>query len=447
MLIDLLREGAAQAPDRPLVLSAAGALTYADALARAEAVARGLAQRDIERFGVAVADPGDLVVLLCAASAVGAEACMFRPSVEDALADELVEQFGQPVVITDQELRLTKADVLQVDDLPAEGDDPQRPAMAPLLVLTTGTTGRQKGARHDWSRLVKAARARASEPGARWLLVYNVNQFGGLQLVLHVLASAGTFVVPASTAPADAVHAMGRFEVTHASATPTFWRMALSVLDEGTAEALPLRQITLGGEASPGPLLQQLQRLFPKASISHVYAATEFGSGLSVRDGRPGLPLTLLDRDEDADVRFRVVDGELQANSAVGMLGYFGEPDFPGGWRPTGDLVEVVGDRILFVGRTSDTINVGGVKVHPLPVEELITGVPGVRLARVYGRDNAVTGQIVAIDVVPVEGADTAQIDRDIRAATAGLGPAARPRRIRFVEELELRGDKLVRTL
>ena len=48
------------------------------------------------------------------------------------------------------------------------------------------------------------------------------------------------------------------------------------------------------------------------------------------------------------------------------MLGYYGEePVDADAWRPTGDLVEIVGDRIEFRGRVSEIINVGGVKVHP----------------------------------------------------------------------------------
>ena len=68
------------------------------------------------------------------------------------------------------------------------------------------------------------------------------------------------------------------------------------------------------------------------------------------------------------------------------MRGYFGEADvwIPGDWRPTGDLVEVVGDRLLFTGRSSDVINVGGVKVHPLRSRSASEsrwsiGIPGVR--------------------------------------------------------------------
>jgi acyl-CoA synthetase (AMP-forming)/AMP-acid ligase II len=155
-----------------------------------------------------------------------------------------------------------------------------------------------------------------------------------------------------------------------------------------------------------------------------------------VRDGRNGLPASVLERGEDAPVQFRVVDGELHTKSRVGMLGYYGEPDVDDVWRPTGDLVEVRGDRIHFVGRTSEVINVGGVKVHPLPVEDVVSAVEGVELAHVYGRANPVSGEIVAVDVVARPGADEESLEDAIRAACAALPQAARPRRIRFVDDV-----------
>ena len=73
----------------------------------------------------------------------------------------------------------------------------------------------------------------------------------------------------------------------------------------------------------------------------------------------------------------KIIDGELHIRSSVGMLGYYGEPDLAmTRGAPTGDLVELRDGRVYFVGRTTDTINVGGVKVHPLPVEEVASGSP-----------------------------------------------------------------------
>jgi acyl-coenzyme A synthetase/AMP-(fatty) acid ligase len=103
------------------------------------------------------------------------------------------------------------------------------------------------------------------------------------------------------------------------------------------------------------------------------------------------------------------------------------------------------GDRIRFVGRTSDRINVGGVKVHPLPVEEAVGAVAGVQVARAYGRPNPVTGQILALDVVPRPGVDTEVLEDEIRAACEALPPAGQPRLIRFVDDLAVSGGKIVR--
>jgi acyl-CoA synthetase (AMP-forming)/AMP-acid ligase II len=192
--------------------------------------------------------------------------------------------------------------------------------------------------------------------------------------------------------------------------------------------------------------LVDLRTAFPTARISQVYAANEAGSMRSVRDGRNGLPASALGDRPDSDVALKIVDGELWVRSRIGMLGYLGEPGRdPDGWRATGDLVEVVGDRVLFRGRTSEIINVGGVKVHPLPVEELINAVPGVELARVYGRPNPLAGAIVAAEVVAKSGFDLDELDAAVRQACADLPSAARPRSIHFVETIATTGNKLSR--
>ena len=134
------------------------------------------------------------------------------------------------------------------------------------------------------------------------------------------------------------------------------------------------------------------------------------------------------------------------------MLGYADEADGPAAsntaWRPTGDLVEIVGTRVLFRGRQSEIINVGGVKVHPLPIEERILALSDVDAARVYGRPSKLTGAIVAVEIVPTggkEAADTDALRRAVKDATADLPRAWQPRSITFVDELETQGGKTVR--
>jgi acyl-CoA synthetase (AMP-forming)/AMP-acid ligase II len=446
VLTELVRRIATTDPDRPLLLALGRSVTYAEGLARAERIAAGLDAAGAARFAIAATDALEILPLLIGAARVGAEACVYPYLLDAGEVDEYAARFGHPLVVSGRDLPGLTTPAIGVGEL-ATGSAalPPQPERCPLLILTTGTTGTPKGARHDWARLAAGVRRRSDGAGERWLLAYNLNQFAGIQVVLHAVTVGATLVVPPANQPRVAIDIIRDLGVTHASATPTFWRFAATLLDAEGAAGLPLRQVTLGGEAVPAPLLDRLGELFPTARISQVYASTEFGSTVSVRDGVNGLPLSVLDRGEGDDVAFRIVDGELHVRSRVGMVGYHDQDDVADEWRPTGDLVEVRGDRIEFVGRTSEIINVGGVKVHPLPIEEVISAVPGVDVVRVSGKKNPVTGQIVVAEVVAAAGADVEALEDAIRDACAELPPASQPRRVRFVESIALRENKVVR--
>jgi acyl-CoA synthetase (AMP-forming)/AMP-acid ligase II len=445
-LIELLRQGAAVHPDLPAVASSGRIDTYGSLLARAEAIAGALVAQRIARFGLALDHPADVVAVLAGASLAGSEACQYPP-VEDAeVIGSLADRLDHQVLLTDRPGLGGSAGAVDLDGLlrgattaaPAEP-----PGERPLLVLTTGSTGQPKAARHDWWRVLRAASRIAPDEGRRWLLAYGLHQFAGLQILVHALASRGTLVAPDGLQPVHGLRAIRELAVTAVSATPTWWRFFLTELRSTGGGAPRIEQITLGGEAAPADLLELLAETFPEARISHVYAATEVGSTGSARDGRAGLPLSVLERDDHADVAMRVVDGELWVRSRVGMLGYYGEPPVdPDAWRPTGDLVEIVGDRLLFRGRMSEIINVGGVKVAPLPIEEVVERVPGVEVARVFGRPNRMTGAIVAVEVVVAAGADPEAVIDAVRDACQDLPAAARPRSVRAVEEIAVIGGK-----
>jgi acyl-CoA synthetase (AMP-forming)/AMP-acid ligase II len=363
---------------------------------------------------------------------------------DDAVA-KLRERLDHKVIVTSRALGgdgvVGPAELLEGEHL-WDGELPDGPR--PLLVLTTGTSGNPQAAQHEWSRLLRVTGRIVPTPEHRWLLAYGLNQFGGLQILLHVAAARATLVAAESFQPRDGLAAMRRWGVTHASGTPTFWRFLLAELRGDRGPVPALRQVTLGGEAVPSALIAQLTATFPTARISQIYGATEMGQNITVRDGIAGLPLSVLD--EGGDVVFKIVDGELWVRSKSAMLGYFGKERVDAdAWRATGDLVEVVGERIMFRGRKSEVINVGGVKVHPLPIEELVSDVEGVALVHAFGRRNPMVGQIVALEVVPVEGADEETLRDAIRAACAALPPAARPRSIKFVPTMDTAGNKLAR--
>jgi hypothetical protein len=124
---------------------------------------------------------------------------------------------------------------------------PPAPASTPVLILTTGTTGAQNGARHAWGRLLAGVRHPDERPGTRWLLAYNLNRFAGIHFMLHALASRATLIVPASRRADDVIARRRR--------SGAWWSAGFRVA------AGALQQITLGGEAAPAGLMSLVRAL------------------------------------------------------------------------------------------------------------------------------------------------------------------------------------------
>jgi acyl-CoA synthetase (AMP-forming)/AMP-acid ligase II len=216
--------------------------------------------------------------------------------------------------------------------------------------------------------------------------------------------------------------------------------------DPQVVERVALRQITLGGEAIDQEILDRLHRAFPEARLVHIYATTELGRCFSVTDGLSGFPASYLHGASAEGVELQVRDQQLYVRSANAMQAYVATADAEPlaraddqGWFPTGDLVEVSGSRVRFVGRASDMINVGGNKVYPLLVERTIREVPGVADVRVFGQASSIAGQLVACEVVPAPGEDLEALRARILDQCRGrLDRYQCPRVVQFVQRLEL---------
>jgi acyl-CoA synthetase (AMP-forming)/AMP-acid ligase II len=457
-MIALLEAAAADAAERTAVITPEGASSYGELLGDARRVAAGLQHRGLTRFAIAEPDAAWVVRLLAGAALAGAEPCQYQPDTDAAALRAETAALKHDVLVTrrddvgDGSLEVVRPEDLLVETPDTAVDVEPPDGSQPLVIRTTGTTGTPKAARHDWRVLSQTVDKVQPKPEQRWLLAYGTQQFAGIQVLLHVLASRATLVAPFPRQPKDGLQAILSNGVTCVSATPTYWRFLLAEARSRQVQLPPLEQVTLGGEASPADLLDEIRATFPLARVSQVYASTEFGSITSVNDGLPGISIGSLWSASNPTSNVRAENGELWVRAEAGMLGYAddldGDSPSATAWRPTGDLIEIVGTRVLFRGRQSEIINVGGVKVHPLPVEERILGLESVEAARVFGRPSKLTGAIVAVEIVPAGGtakADADNIRRDVRDAVADLPRAWQPRSVTLVDALETRGGKTVR--
>ncbi|MGE0878846.1 MAG: AMP-binding protein [Acidimicrobiia bacterium] len=306
---------------------------------------------------------------------------------------------------------------------PADGGHPTS-----WTLLTSGTTGTPKEIDHSLSSLSRRVRVRTERAPLRWGLVYEANRMAGTQVVLQAMAEgAPLFDATGFVRTTDKVAWMVEHGVEALSATPAMWRQILQV---PASSALPLRQITLGGEIADQSVLHALARRYPDARVTHVFASTETGSAFGVSDGKEGFPLSYLDNPPHG-VRLDVRDGILQVyapgSSAAGDDGF----------ASTGDVVEIVGDRVLFRGRESGAVNVGGAKVWPEEVEAALRTHPDVAEALVSGRRNPISGWILTAAVVPSASADSTSLPSRLRHHCAGILPTTHvPAVIKVVTEL-----------
>jgi acyl-CoA synthetase (AMP-forming)/AMP-acid ligase II len=118
-----------------------------------------------------------------------------------------------------------------------------------------------------------------------------------------------------------------------------------------------------------------------------------------------------------------VVDGVLWIKSDYAMVGYVNAPSpfDDEGWFNTQDQVEVDGEFIKILGRTTDLINVAGQKVYPSEVEDVIMRLDNVKDVTVSGEPNALLGNIVVARVVLASPEELSGLRKRVRQACAAV--------------------------
>lgn len=317
------------------------------------------------------------------------------------------------------------------------------------VIATSGTTGTPKLVSHTLRSLTRTSK-KDPQAGARfrWGLLYDLARFAGLQVFFNSLLSGSSLILSDPTQPLERrLEWLARNHCNALSATPTMWR---KILMSTAAEKFAFRQITLGGEISDQPILDALRRKYPQARISQIYASTEAGVGFAVNDGRAGFPKSFVEH-PPAGVELRLnTEGFLLVRTENRDQGYLGARESlfdEKGWINTGDLVAGESDRFVFLGRANGAINVGGNKVQPEEVERVIGSFPGVRIAAVYAKKSAITGQVVAADVVADVGNEASDWKRELAAHCAlHLAGHKVPALIRIVDDIPVtQAGKLAR--
>jgi acyl-CoA synthetase (AMP-forming)/AMP-acid ligase II len=390
-----------------LALGPSGPLTLSDVirdqyLLNSQRSSDALRDRQLN-IAISINSPFEFVRAIFALDGRAPKILLLAPTLPKTTISILMERVGAKLLISDRsdvegacEL-VASIDQLRLSEIPLGFE-----LVSEWLMTTSGTTGTPKVVRHTLQSLAGNIRtARWGNGTPLWGLLYDPSRFAGMQVVLQALLGQGTLIAPDSDWSWDERLAFLRKSgCSHLSTTPTLWRKILM-----SSEQLgpSLRQITLGGEIVDQPLLNALIRHFPKARVTHIYASTEAGVGFSVKDGGAGFPIQLL-REASDEVSLKVINDVLWLRPAQFRSV---QPDAPhierdrDGYINTGDRVQIMGDRVHFVGRESGTINIGGIKIRAEEIENIVRGHPGIADCVVLAKPSPIVGTILALTIVP----------------------------------------------
>jgi acyl-CoA synthetase (AMP-forming)/AMP-acid ligase II len=428
-------------PDRPAVISVGEQTSWSKLYSLSDSAFELVNDFNSSRVGIVCDASPESFAAMAALDRCKANAILLDSGKSVDEINELTELFQLDAIVRNMN---QSWDIDKFEESP-------KSAQPGVTILTSGTTGKPKAARHSWQTLCRPVTSLSKTTtgnalAERWLLTFRPQLYAGLQVTLHAFANAGALIVPPTECDTIAlVEFMKSSDVGYVSATPSFWRNVLLNVDAAEMSEIPIRQITLGGELVDQGLLDRLAVTFPNARITHIYATTELGKCFSVTDGQEGFPVSYLERRLPGDVELQISDGQLFVRSENRMLEYdplgsrLGSAAEPDGWTYTGDLVEVRGERVFFIGRDTDIINVGGYKVNPNKVEQVLREIAEVSNVRVFGQQSSVTGQIVACDVVPTAGTEKETVLQAVRKrAMEQLDRFHRPRIINIVQQIQL---------
>ena len=335
--------------------------------------------------------------------------------------------------------------------------EPLSPDETAVLLYTSGTTGRPKGAELTHFQLFMAATTGGDlfgfEPDDVALAVLPLFHVFGLSSLLNTgVRFGGTIVLVPRFEIGPVLDAMERHRITLFLGVPTMY-VALLQADTSGHDLSALRVGISGGAAIPGEVIRAFEEKFPGVVILEGYGLSETSAIATFNEsaenrrvlsiGRPmwGVEVKVVDEDGVEQARGEDHIGEIVIRGHNVMKGYYGRPEataeaLRGGWFHTGDLGYRDEEGYFFiVDRVKDMIIRGGFNVYPREIEEVLFAHPAIAEAAVIGKPDERLGEEV-VAVISLKPGESATPDEVVAYAKEQLAAYKYPREVRIMDEL-----------
>jgi len=260
-----------------------------------------------------------------------------------------------------------------------------------LVLFSSGSTGKSKAIVQDLNKLMGKFK-RPRKP-LRMLIFLQLDHIGGVNSLLYSLANKGTVIVADGRSPEKVCEAIETYRGEVLPTSPTFLNLLILSKAYESYDLSSLKLVTYGTEPMQKSTLERLGSLLPETQIQQTYGLSEVGILRSKSRSSDSLWMKV----GGEEFVTKIVNGTLWIKSDSAMLGYLNAPSpfDDEGFLDTGDMVEQDGEWLRILGRKSEIINVGGLKVFPAEVESVLLEMDNVEDVVVFGEDNPITGKMV----------------------------------------------------
>lgn len=461
-------------------------LTWADLQRRVTALADALSRRGVgfgDRVMILMLNRTEFVESVLAVNLLGAIAVPLNFRLTAAEIAFLVEDCEARVMITEAVLAPVASGVREIEpslemivvaggstddnvsgfedliDEPGESHDPvDIPNDSPALIMyTSGTTGRPKGAVLTHTNLTGQTMTGLYTNGAD---INNDVGFIGVpffhiagigNLLTGVLLGIPTVIYPLGAfEPGQLLDVLAAEKVTGIFLVPAQWQ-AVCAEQQARPRDLKLRVMSWGAAPAPDALLREMSARFPGTQILAAFGQTEMspvtcmllGDDAIRKRGSVGKVIpTVAARVVDEDMNDVPVGeiGEIVYRAPTLMSGYWNNPEataeaFAGGWFHSGDLVRMDEDGYVWVvDRKKDMIISGGENIYCAEVENVLASHPGIVEVAVIGRAHDKWGEVpIAVAAVAGDGLRLDDLDGFL---TERLARYKHPRALEIVDAL-----------
>ena len=283
-----------------------------------------------------------------------------------------------------------------------------------LILFSSGSTGKPKVMIQNFTLMLSLLLNPKRQRKLTFLIFLLFDHIGGINTLLNCLNNGSIIVIPNKRNPSNIIDLIYKHKINVLPTSPTFLNLIIMDNNFKKEKFESVKLITYGTERMSNSLLNRLNKNLPKVKFLQTFGTSETG----ILKTKSKSSDSLFFKIDDPDREYKIINNELYLKSKTSISGYknYENKSFNDGWFATGDLVEVDDQSFIkIIGRKNDIINVGGLKVLPSEVENVINNIKGIIDCSVYGEENIIIGNIVCAKIIITKNSDSKEIKKEIK--------------------------------